>query len=107
MSTVTTFVQRIPETLSIAWNAITTGVSTALARARDNAIAMMQRLHHGKRDYELTNNAAMIQAEFLRVADDYRNGACKALSGHDWLHLDDLEVIDEILDGVIDRKSVV
>jgi macrolide transport system ATP-binding/permease protein len=24
---------------------------------------LMQRLHHGKRDYELTNNAAMIQAE--------------------------------------------
>jgi hypothetical protein len=55
-------------------------------------------------DLDAFKRIGMSEAEFLRVADDYRNGACKALSGHDWLHLDDLEVIDEILDGVSDTK---
>jgi hypothetical protein len=42
------------------------------------------------------------EPEFLRIAARLRHGACRELAQHTWLHLDDLEVVDEILDGVHD-----
>ena len=44
----------------------------------------------------------MSEAAFLRIAGRIRRGACKALSDHAWLHSDDIEAIDDILDGVHD-----
>lgn len=40
--------------------------------------------------------------QFLRIAREYRTGSCRALSGHDWLHADDVAVVDRILDDVRD-----
>lgn len=39
---------------------------------------------------------------FLRIVREYRDGACRALSSHDWLHAGDIEVVDRILDQVHD-----
>ena len=44
------------------------------------------------------------EAAFLRIARRLRRGWCQALSDHTWLHSDDLEVIDELLDGVRDHR---
>jgi hypothetical protein len=43
------------------------------------------------------------EAEFLRIAKQLRHGAFQALPYRAWLHIDDLEAVDAILDGVRDR----
>jgi hypothetical protein len=60
-------------------------------------IRMLEDLHAFK-------DIGMSEAAFVRVVDEYRNGPCKALSAHNWLSVDDLEVVDEILDGVSDTR---
>jgi hypothetical protein len=44
------------------------------------------------------------EAAFLRIARRLRRGACQALADHTWLHNDDLEMIDDLLDGVRDHR---
>lgn len=39
---------------------------------------------------------------FLKIAGECRSGACHDLAQHEWLHGDDLEAIDQILDQVQD-----
>ena len=46
----------------------------------------------------------MSEAAFLKIASRLRHGACKSLADHAWLHSDDLEAIDDILDGVRDTR---
>ena len=50
------------------------------------------------------DSIGMSKARFLRVAERYRRGPCWALSGHRWLTLDDLAVIDAILDPIHDIR---
>ena len=47
----------------------------------------------------------MSKPEFLRIARQYRAGSCQALPGHDWLHADDVAVVDRILDDVHDAGN--
>jgi hypothetical protein len=49
------------------------------------------------------NRIGVSEAEFLQIARKLRHSAFKALRDHAWLHLDDLEAIDAICDGVHDR----
>lgn len=42
---------------------------------------------------------------FLRIVREYRDGPCKALSGHDTLQRGDMEVVDSILDEVHDAAQ--
>ncbi|MEQ1804818.1 MAG: hypothetical protein ABL900_05515 [Burkholderiaceae bacterium] len=42
---------------------------------------------------------------FLRIVREYRDGACKALSGHDHLQWDDMKAIDPILDEIHDAAQ--
>lgn len=46
----------------------------------------------------------MSEQAFLRIVRQYRQGACHDLAGHDWLHLDDAEVVDDVLDAVRDTR---
>jgi hypothetical protein len=46
----------------------------------------------------------MSEAAFLKIASRLRHGACKSLADHAWLHSDDFEAIDDILDGVRDTR---
>ena len=46
----------------------------------------------------------MSEAAFLKIANRLRHGACKSLADHAWLHSDDFEAIDDILDGVRDTR---
>lgn len=47
----------------------------------------------------------MSKPELLRIAREYRAGSCQLLAGHDWLHTDDVAVIDRILDDVHDAGN--
>lgn len=47
----------------------------------------------------------MSKPEFLRIARQDRTGSCQALAGHDWLHADDVAIVDGILDGVDDAGN--
>jgi hypothetical protein len=44
------------------------------------------------------------ETAFLRMVSKLRHGACRALVDHAWLHGDDLEMMDAILDGVRDSR---
>jgi hypothetical protein len=47
----------------------------------------------------------MSKAEFLRIAGKDIKGKCRDFSEHTWLHVDDLELIDELLDRVQDTRK--
>ncbi len=44
------------------------------------------------------------KASFLKIAQALRHGACQTLAEHGWLHSQDAQTIDDILDGVRDAR---
>lgn len=55
-------------------------------------------------DLDAFRRIGVSEEEFLRIANRLRQGACQPLTEHDWLHADDLDLIDDILDGVRDAR---
>ena len=45
------------------------------------------------------------KADFRRVADALRSEGCCEFSRHDWLHNDDLELVDGLLDAIDDPRE--
>ncbi len=48
------------------------------------------------------NRIGLSEPAFLKIAGECRSGTCHDLARHEWLHGDDLEAIDQILDQVQD-----
>jgi hypothetical protein len=77
---------------------------TAMARVLAMVMASHSRLDRRElrllQELDAFNRIGVSEAEFMQIFSKLRHSAFEALPDHAWLHLDELEAIDAILDGV-------
>lgn len=59
---------------------------------------------HLLEDLDAFRRIGISETAFLKITSRLRRGACQALSGRAWLHGDDIEAIDAILDAIRDNR---
>jgi hypothetical protein len=93
--------------VSMTTQATATDSPTAMARVLAMVMASHSRLD--QRELRLLEGLGAFkrigvsETEFLHIARQLRHGVFQSLPEHAWLHLDDLEAVDTILDGVHDH----
>ncbi len=56
-------------------------------------------------DLDAFRRIGLTKPAFLRIVQEYRDGACRGLSGHDTVQWRDMAVIDSILDEIQDAAQ--
>ncbi len=89
--------QAMPSDTPVAMAQVLAMVMASHSRSDSHGLRLLEGIDAFKR-------IGVSKASFLRIARELRRGSCQTLAEHAWLHSEDAEAIDDILDGVRDAR---